>query len=122
MKKKVLIIEDEQNIANAQALILGETYEVHHAFDGDEGLKKARQLRPHLVILDLMLPRRNGYDVCFNLRQNPLLKNTKIVMITAKNQKIDEDKGMFIGADSYITKPFEPEQLLGVVGQLMNQV
>lgn len=119
MKKKVLIIEDEQNIANAQALILGEAYEVHHAFDGDEGLKKARQLRPHLVILDLMLPKRNGYDVCFNLRQNPSLKNTKIVMITAKNQKIDEDKGMFIGADSYITKPFEPEQLLDVVGQLM---
>src|SRR3989338_6668414 len=98
MKKKALIIEDEHNIANAEALILSDKYDVFHAYDGEDGLKRALELKPHLIILDLMLPKRNGYDICFNLRQEKTLKGTKIVMVTAKNQQIDEDKGMFIGA------------------------
>lgn len=121
MKKKALIIEDEQNIANAQALILGDKFEVHHAFDGDEGIKKARKLKPHLIILDLMIPKRNGYEVCFHLRQDKALKGTKILMVTAKNQELDEEKGMFIGADDYIMKPFSPEELLHVVEQVMKE-
>ena len=119
MKKRALIIEDEQHIANAEALILQDMFEVHHAFDGDEGIKKAKEIKPHLIILDLMLPKRNGYDICFNIRQDRFLKNVKIVMVTAKNQQIDEEKGMFIGADEYITKPFSPEELLHVVNQLI---
>jgi DNA-binding response OmpR family regulator len=66
-----------------------------------------------------MLPKRNGYDVCYHLRQEKSLKGTKIVMVTAKNQSLDEDKGMFIGADDYIAKPFSPEELLHVVNQVM---
>ena len=119
MKKVALIIEDERNIAKAQAMILEEQYDIHHAFDGDEGLKKAEELIPHLIILDLMLPKRNGYDVCFNIRQNKKLNDTKIVMVTAKNQKLDIDKGNFIGADVYITKPFDPDELLNAVEQAM---
>ena len=57
-----------ENIAEAESLILGEAYEIHHAYDGDEGLEKARQIKPHVIILDLMLPKRNGYDICFNIR------------------------------------------------------
>lgn len=121
MKKKVLIIEDEENIANAQAIILKELYDVHHAFDGEEGLKKARQLKPHLIVLDLMLPKKNGYEVCYNIRQDKSLKDTKVVMVTAKNQQVDKDKGEFIGADYYITKPFDPEQLLEAVEKVMAQ-
>lgn len=121
MKKKALIIEDEPNIANAEALILGEDYEIHHASDGDGGIKKAKEIKPHLIILDLMLPKRNGYDVCFNLRQEKSLKGTKIIMVTAKNLSLDEDKGMFIGADDYIVKPFSPEELIHVVNQVMGK-
>jgi len=121
MKKKALIIEDEHNIANAEALILSDKYDVFHAYDGEDGLKRALELKPHLIILDLMLPKRNGYDICFNLRQEKTLKGTKIVMVTAKNQQIDEDKGMFIGADDYLIKPFSPEELVHVVEQVMKK-
>lgn len=119
IKKKALIIEDEQNIANAEALILGDDFEIHHAFDGEEGLQKAKDIKPHLVILDLMLPKRNGYDICYHLRQDKTLKGTKIIMVTAKNQQIDQDKGMFIGADEYIKKPFAPDELLKVINQVL---
>jgi len=120
MKKKVLIIEDEPNIARAEAIILGTQYQIHQAYDGKEGLKKAKELKPDLIILDLMLPKRGGYDLCFNIRQDKELEKTKIVMVTAKNQVIDEDKGMLIGANDYIMKPFEPEELLHVVNQVLN--
>lgn len=118
-KKDVLIIEDEQYIAKAEALILKEDFNIHFAYDGEEGLKLAKRLKPALIILDLMLPKKGGYEICYNIRQNKELKETKIVMVTAKNQGIDEDKGMLIGADDYITKPFEPEELLHVVRQVM---
>lgn len=121
MKKSVLIIEDDKNIAKAQAMILQEAFIVHHAYDGDQGLKAAKELKPDIILLDLMLPKRGGYDVCFNLRQNKELSNSKIVMVTAKNQPIDEDKGILVGADDYIMKPFEPEELLHIIYQVMKK-
>ena len=120
-KKDVLIIEDEPNIAKAEAIILKDYFNVHHAYDGEEGLKIARKVKPDLVILDLMLPKRGGYDVCFNIRQDRNLKDTKIIMLTAKTQDLDEDKGMLVGADDYIMKPFEPEELLHVIRQVMSE-
>lgn len=118
-KKSVLIIEDEKNIAQAQGIILGDKFSISYAFDGESGLKKAKKTKPDLIVLDLMLPKRGGYDVCFNIRQEPALSNTKILMVTAKNQKIDEDKGMFVGADDYLTKPFEADELLKRAEQLL---
>lgn len=120
-KKDVLIIEDEPNIAKAEALILEDDFNIHHAYDGEEGLKLAKKIKPALIILDLMLPKRGGYDICYNLRQSKELKNTKIIMVTAKNQDIDEDKGMLIGADDYLMKPFEPEELIHIVNQVMSE-
>ncbi len=118
-KKSVLIIEDEKNIAQAEGLILSEDFDVHFAYDGDEGLEKLRQIRPDLVVLDLMLPNRGGYDVCFHMRQNPELNNTKILMVTALNQAIDKEKGVLVGTDAYLTKPFEPSELLENVHKLL---
>jgi two-component system, OmpR family, alkaline phosphatase synthesis response regulator PhoP len=118
-RKTILIVEDEKNIADAEGMILSDHYSVHVANDGDLGLKMAKKIKPDLILLDLMLPKRGGYDLCFNLRQDKSLKNTKIIMVTAKSQKPDEDKGMFIGADDYITKPFEPDELLHVVNQML---
>ncbi len=120
-KKDVLIIEDEPHIAEAEAIILKEDFNVHHALDGEEGLKLAKKIKPALIILDLMLPTRGGYDLCFNIRQDKDLKDTKIVMVTAKNQDIDEDKGMLVGADDYLMKPFEPEELIHIVNQVMSE-
>jgi len=119
-KKSVLIIEDEVNIANAQRMILGDEFNVSVAHDGDTGLEKIRKLRPDLIVLDLMLPNRGGYDICFNLRQDPKLKDIKVLMVTALNQPVDYDKGVMVGTDAYLTKPFEPQQLLSAVRKLLS--
>ena len=118
-KKRVLIVEDEKNIAHAEGLILSEHYDISYAYDGDEGIKKILEEKPHLIVLDLMLPNRGGYDVCFSVRQNPELKDTKILMVTALNQSIDKNKGVMVGTDAYLTKPFEPDQLLEGVRKLL---
>ena len=120
-KPDILIIEDDENIAKAQALILQDDYKVHIASDGEEGLMKAKKLKPGVVLLDLTLPKRSGYDVCFHLRQDKQLAGTKVVMVTAKNQPIDKDKGLFIGADLYLTKPFLPEDLLGAIDSVLKK-
>ncbi len=119
MKKNILIIEDEEAIAKAEAMILGSDFNIHVAKDGEQGFKMAKEIKPELVVLDLMLPKRGGYDVCFNIRQDDELKNTKILMVTAKAQEIDEDKGMMVGADHYLRKPFEPQELRAQVKRLL---
>lgn len=119
-KKRVLIIEDELNIANAQKMILGDDYEVSVANDGDSGLDMIRKLKPDLVVLDLMLPNRGGYDICFTVRQDHSLNNMKILMVTALTQQVDKNKGVMVGTDAYLTKPFEPEQLLAAVRNLLS--
>jgi DNA-binding response OmpR family regulator len=119
-KKTVLIVEDEANIANAQKLILEDHYSIHIASDGDTGMQKIRQLKPDLVVLDLMLPNRGGYDICFSMQQDPELSKIKVLMVTALNQPVDRQKGVLVGADSYLTKPFEPSQLLGEVKRLLS--
>jgi len=118
MKKNVLIIEDEENIAKAQEIILKENFNVSIAFNGEEGLKMAKELKPDLIILDLMLPKIGGLEICRILRNDTELANTKIIMVTAKNQPHDELRGMETGADDYIMKPFEPDELRHVVDQI----
>jgi DNA-binding response OmpR family regulator len=119
-KKRVLIIEDEQNIANAQKMILGDEFNVSVAYDGESGLEKIRSIKPDLIVLDLMLPNRGGYDVCFCMRQDPELQDIKVLMVTALNQQVDKEKGVMVGTDAYLTKPFEPEQLLNAVRKLLS--
>ncbi len=121
MKQNILIIEDEENIARAQELILSAKYSTSIAKDGAEGLNKARKLKPDLIILDLMLPKVNGIEICRRIRADSELADTKVVMVTAKNQSADELKGMDIGADDYIMKPFEAEELMHVVSQVLKQ-
>ncbi len=121
MKKNVLIIEDDENIAKAEELILLNDYNVHIAKDGEEGLKKAKEIRPDLIVLDIMMPNIGGIEVCKNIRADDEIKHTKIVMVTAKDQKKDELKGMDTGADDYIMKPFEADELLHVITQVLKQ-
>lgn len=117
--KKLLIVEDEPHIANAERIILQDGFEVHLAADGEEGLAKALELLPDVIVLDLMLPRMNGYEVCRRIRADHRLKHAKIVMVTAKNHDRDESRGMETGADDYIMKPFEPLELMHVVNQVL---
>ncbi|MBN1645623.1 response regulator [Candidatus Woesearchaeota archaeon] len=121
MKPTVLIVEDEEPIALAEKMMLEDLYDVHIAADGEEGLNKVKKLKPHAVVLDIMMPKMDGFEVCKHIRNDPSVRHTKIVMVTSKNQQLDEDKGMDYGADDYIMKPFEPDELLHVMNQVLNR-
>jgi len=111
MSKKILIIEDEENLVKGLKLNLAdEGYEVDWAPDGVEGLRKALQETPDLIILDIMLPEMDGLEVCREIRQKNI--GIPILMLTAKGEEIDKVVGLEIGADDYITKPFSVRELL----------
>ncbi|MDP2982058.1 MAG: response regulator transcription factor [Candidatus Latescibacter sp.] len=111
MRKKILIIEDEEDLVKGLKLNLAdEEYEVDWASDGLEGLRKALKETPDLIILDIMLPEKNGLEVCRELRQKNI--GIPIIMLTAKGEEIDKVVGLEIGADDYITKPFSVRELL----------
>ena len=112
--KRILVIEDEpQMLLGLRDNLELEGYEVETATDGDEGLQKAATFQPDLVILDVMLPRKNGFDVCRELRARS--NTTPVVMLTARNQETDKVLGLELGADDYITKPFHAEEVLARV-------
>jgi DNA-binding response OmpR family regulator len=111
MKEKILIIEDERELINGLRLNLEfEGYEVISAEDGEAGLKRALKDAPDLILLDIMLPKKDGLDVCREIRRQNL--TTPIIMLTAKGEEVDKVVGLEIGADDYITKPFSLKELL----------
>jgi len=120
-RHSLVIVEDEKPIAKAEEIILKEIYDVHLAHDGEAGWSKILEVRPDLVVLDVMMPKMNGFELCRRIRDDDRLATTKIVMVTAKNQEKDELKGMGLGADDYIMKPFEPVELLHVVRQVLKE-
>jgi DNA-binding response OmpR family regulator len=115
-KKIILAVDDEPNILLSIEFILDmEGYEVHTARDGDEALEVAGRIRPDLVLLDINMPLRDGYEVCRILRERKELTGTKVIMLTAKGQALEKKKGMEMGADAYVTKPFSAEELLQTI-------
>lgn len=111
MKEKILIIEDEEDLVKGLKLNLeGEGYSVVWAYDGLEGIRKAKVESPDLIILDIMLPKKDGLDVCKEIRQNKI--DIPIIMLTAKSGEMDKVVGLEIGADDYLTKPFSIRELL----------
>jgi DNA-binding response OmpR family regulator len=114
MKKKILIIEDEKELISGLKLNLDfEGYDVIWALDGEEGLNKALKEAPDLILLDIMLPKKDGLDVCRDLRRQNV--TIPIIMLTAKGEEVDKVVGLEIGADDYITKPFSVKELLARV-------
>ena len=113
VKKKILAVDDEPNILMSIEFILEmEGYEVHTARDGEEALEIAGRVRPELILLDINMPRKDGYETCRILRERADLAGTKVVMLTAKGQTLEKKKGLEVGADEYVTKPFSAEDLL----------
>jgi len=111
MKNRILIIEDEEDLVEGLKLNLAdEGYELDWAFDGTEGLRKALEQAPDLIILDIMLPEMDGLELCRHLRQKGV--GIPIIMLTAKGKEIDKVVGLEIGADDYVTKPFSVRELL----------
>lgn len=119
--KRALIVEDQADIRELIRMTLELEYtDIHEAENGDSGLVAARGLRPDLVLLDVMMPGSlDGFEVCRQLRADPSLRRTKVVMLTARGQESDQKEGLRAGADAYLTKPFSPKQLLDVVNRLV---
>ena len=111
--KKILAVDDEPNILMSIEFILEmEGYEVHIARDGVEALEVAERVRPDLILLDVNMPRKDGYEVCRILREREDMAGTKVIMLTAKGQILEKKKGLEVGADDYVTKPFCADDLL----------
>jgi len=122
MPKKILIVDDEPNIIKlVEARLKFHGYEVITAYDGEEGLDKVRDEKPDLIILDIMMPKLDGYEVCHKLRADIQYNTIPIVMLTACGQATDIKEGMERGADAYIAKPFEPDVLVGIVDALVGK-
>lgn len=118
--QKILLVDDEKELAEMVGLRLEAAgYKVILASDGQEALDKARQEKPDLVILDLMLPKVEGYKVCRILKFDEKYKKIPIILFTAKAQEEDIKLGKEVGAEAYITKPFDPEVLLGKIKELL---
>ncbi|MDK9704621.1 MAG: response regulator [Sulfuritalea sp.] len=122
MAKKILIADDEPNIViSLEFLLKREAYEVVVAHNGAEALERVRTERPDLAILDVMMPLRNGFEVCQDLRQDPEFKDLRIMMLTAKGRDTEVSKGLALGADVYMTKPFSTRELLAKVKALLDR-
>ena len=113
MTRSVLVVDDEPNIVlSLEFLMKQANYDVRVARDGEAALAEIEQSPPDLVLLDVMMPKRDGFDVCQAVRANPALKDVRIIMLTAKGRDIEREKGMALGADDYITKPFSTREVL----------
>lgn len=121
-KGKVLIVEDEEDIAQLIAhLLQKEWFETEVVFDGKEALKKLEKNIYDLILLDLMLPKIDGFELCKYIRSHPNHKETPVIMVTVKGEEIDKVLGFELGADDYITKPFSPRELIARVKAVLRR-
>jgi len=113
MTKKILIVDDEPNIViSLEFLMKREGFQVAVVGDGEEALRKIAAFEPDLVLLDIMMPKKSGFEVCQEVRANPAWAGIKLIMLTAKGRDTEVQKGMALGADAYVTKPFSTRDLV----------
>ncbi len=121
-KKRILLVDDEKDLVEMVKMRLEASgYEIIPAYDGQEALEKARSEKPDLIILDIMLPKMDGYKVCRMLKFDEKYKKIPIIMFTARAQESDKETGEEVGADGYIIKPFEPEILLSKIQEFLGK-
>jgi two-component system response regulator VicR len=120
LSRKILIVDDEKPISDIVKFnLVREGYEIMTAFDGEEALKKVYEFEPDLILLDVMLPKMDGFQVCKKVRER---FNTPILMLTAKEEEVDKVLGLELGADDYITKPFSIRELVARVKSNMRRI
>jgi DNA-binding response OmpR family regulator len=120
MPKRVLIADDEENIVTALEFLLQRRgYETRVAKNGDDALSEVESFAPDLVLLDIMMPRKSGYEVCQRMRSRPEWRHIKIIMLSAKGRDVEVSKGVSLGADLYITKPFSNTELVAKIDGLL---
>ncbi len=121
MAKKILIVEDEENILELLSAIFGDLgdYRILCARDGEEALQMARVNNPEIMLLDIHLPKVNGYEVCKSIKSDPVISHTKVIMLSGIVQNYDLEKAQKLGADGYIAKPFSSIELVEKVEELL---
>jgi len=120
VSKKILIVDDEPNIVTALEYLLQHSgYEVLLAQDGEEALQQVERHLPDLVLLDVMMSLKSGYEVCQRMRERAEWRHIKIIMLSAKGREAEVNKGLSIGADSYVTKPFSNKDLVAKIDELL---
>lgn len=121
--EKILVVDDEENISELISYnLISNGYKVITANNGIDAVKIAIEEKPNLILLDLMIPGKDGYDVCKDVRSNVEIRNTPIIMLTAKSEELDKILGLELGADDYITKPFSVRELLARVKAVLRRV
>src|SRR5512139_3178048 len=122
-KGRVLVVDDEIYIVHILDFSLGmEGYEVITALDGEAALEKVNSERPDLIVLDIMMPKLDGYEVCKAIKGNAETAHIPVILLSAKGRNVDQKMGFDVGADDYITKPFSPRKLVERINQLLGQV
>ena len=112
-QQTVLVVDDEPFICRSLSFVLRKgNYHVVEARNGEEALAAVREHKPDLVFMDVMMPKLNGFDVCARIKQDPELRDTRVILLTAKGQDSDREVGTKAGADDYMTKPFSPTKIL----------
>ncbi|MFC1926676.1 response regulator transcription factor [Chloroflexota bacterium] len=118
--EKVLIVDDEPYVIRSLTFVLkAEGYDVSSAANGEEAMALVRDSKPALMFLDVMMPKKNGYEVCQEIKNDPALNDIYIIMLTAKGQEADRQKGLSLGADEFMTKPFSPMKVVETAKNLL---
>jgi DNA-binding response OmpR family regulator len=118
--RKILVVDDEPNVVRTLTFVLKkEGYDVSSAVNGEEAIAKVKELKPSLMFLDLMMPKKNGYEVCKELKSDLNLRDIHIVILSAKGQEADKEMALNAGANEFITKPFSPVGVVGRVKELL---
>ena len=121
-KGKILVVDDEIYIVHILDFSLGmEGYEVLTALDGEQALEKAHAEHPDLIVLDIMMPKLDGYETCKLLKADPATKDIPVILLSAKGRNVDQKVGFEVGANDYITKPFSPRKLVERITALLGQ-
>ena len=122
MSQSILIVDDEAYIVTSLEYVMKNAgFEVGVAYDGEEALVKVAEMVPDLVILDVMMPKLDGFQVCEKIRANPLWNSVRIIMLTAKGRDSERTKGLNLGADDYLTKPFSTRDILKHAQELLSK-
>jgi two-component system alkaline phosphatase synthesis response regulator PhoP len=121
-KGKILVVDDEVYIVHILDFSLGmEGYEVVTALDGEEALAKVKKEQPDLIVLDIMMPKLDGYETCRILKSDPETQQIPVILLSAKGRNVDQQMGFQVGADDYITKPFSPRKLVERIKLILGQ-
>ena len=119
-QRDVMIVDDDPHVVKSLSFVLNkEGFNIRITSDGEEALAKIRESKPSLMLLDVMMPKKNGYEVCQEVKGDPDLSDIYIIMLTAKGQEADRDEGLNMGADEFMTKPFSPMKIVERVREIL---